>query len=292
MRRTLTPDDPRHGKYAGYVAHRFQEIPLCGPCREAKQAYQRAAYRRATVVPRRYEPTLLRKHLLRLLDSGMSRADIANTAGLSHETVQRIIDGRLTYVLRRTAVAIAALEPGTPGLCYRPSRGARRRLQALIAMGWPAKLIAEETQMSTSRLSMFLHGTSATDKVRIETWDLILDVYGRRAMKPGPSKLSRTLARKNGWAPPLAWDDIDKDDAPTGMTARLGNRWGVNKADRLAELRSLERQGVSIERAAEALGISQAALWKWCAANGAGDLYERISARTRTASNGHIAKAV
>jgi len=37
----VTPDDPRHGTYAGRLAHRAENSPVCDPCREAYNAYQR-----------------------------------------------------------------------------------------------------------------------------------------------------------------------------------------------------------------------------------------------------------
>lgn len=38
----MTPDDPRHGTYAGYMAH-YREAgvnSVCDPCRQAKNVYQ------------------------------------------------------------------------------------------------------------------------------------------------------------------------------------------------------------------------------------------------------------
>lgn len=50
----MNPDDPRHGTYAGYQAHKKtnQEQP-CEPCRIAYNAYQRER--------RKSDPTALRR---------------------------------------------------------------------------------------------------------------------------------------------------------------------------------------------------------------------------------------
>lgn len=37
----MNADDPRHGTYAGYNAHRKSGIPMCGPCRKAGTDYVR-----------------------------------------------------------------------------------------------------------------------------------------------------------------------------------------------------------------------------------------------------------
>lgn len=38
----MKADDKRHGSVAGYRAHRNSRTPICDPCREAKNAYNRA----------------------------------------------------------------------------------------------------------------------------------------------------------------------------------------------------------------------------------------------------------
>lgn len=38
----MTPDDPRHGTYAGALAHRSEGSDQCEPCRIARNAYMRA----------------------------------------------------------------------------------------------------------------------------------------------------------------------------------------------------------------------------------------------------------
>jgi len=37
----VTPDDPRHGTYAGYQSHRKDRETPCAPCRAANAAYTR-----------------------------------------------------------------------------------------------------------------------------------------------------------------------------------------------------------------------------------------------------------
>jgi hypothetical protein len=37
----MTPDDPRHGTYAGYQRHRKDDEDACAPCRAANNEYTR-----------------------------------------------------------------------------------------------------------------------------------------------------------------------------------------------------------------------------------------------------------
>ena len=41
-KKPLTVDDERHGTYAGALAHRAQDVPMCEPCRVARNAYMKA----------------------------------------------------------------------------------------------------------------------------------------------------------------------------------------------------------------------------------------------------------
>lgn len=43
---TLDPNDPRHGTYAGSMAHQLHKVPSCEPCREAARLYARDRRRR------------------------------------------------------------------------------------------------------------------------------------------------------------------------------------------------------------------------------------------------------
>lgn len=40
-RRTMLPDDPRHGTTAGANAHYAARVPLCQPCKDSRREYQK-----------------------------------------------------------------------------------------------------------------------------------------------------------------------------------------------------------------------------------------------------------
>lgn len=91
------------------------------------------------------------------------------------------------------------------------ARGTIRRIRALQAIGWTFQHIADEAGMPDRCLIPDLVDRKT---VRPETAAVIDKAYRALCMKPGPSNKTRRIAAKNHWAPPLAWDDIDNDEAP------------------------------------------------------------------------------
>lgn len=99
-------------------------------------------------------------------------------------------------------------------------RGAVRRIQALMVMGWPRRELARQAGYQGDALALILGGQR--QRLELATHQRIVDLYERLSMTHGPSSSSRIRATKKGWAPPLAWDDIDNDPEPN---------WGGNDTD-------------------------------------------------------------
>lgn len=119
-------------------------------------------------------------------------------------------------VLARKRYRLRALERGGP-LTTDPT-GTVRRVQALVALGWPVRLIAEEANVNEKSLRTFMY--SPGDTVTVTRAEAIAVVFERLCMTRGPSKASATIARKRGYVPPLAWDDIDDpNEVPEGVAA-------------------------------------------------------------------------
>lgn len=103
------------------------------------------------------------------------------------------------------------------------SRGVTRRIHALACLGWDMYAIAREVQTGRETVRQWtLH-----DTVYRTTHDRMAEVYDRLSMRLPPERdrmerlvasRARNKAKRNGWAPPLAWDDIDHDDHPRGHT--------------------------------------------------------------------------
>lgn len=197
----MTPDDPRHGTYAGYVAHigGIDRSQPCDPC-------ALAGYRR-------------RKH-----------------------------NRYLTLI-------------GTPAMV--PMLGTLRRIRALRTIGW--------TVVDISRASGIPEKTLRNPNHRGEyvyrgTADAVAAAYEQMCMtfpEGGYATRQRRHAARMKWAPPLAWDCIDTDTEPTGVSGRTKGRPHdeIDEAivQRLASGRTVE--GATVAEKFEAMR-------RWLAAGG------------------------
>ena len=146
----MTPDDPRHGSWAGYQVGCRDEC-----CATAAWRYQKG----------------------RVLDAHRGRPRM-----------------------------VSAL-------------GTRRRVQALACVGWTGYDIA--IRLGHGR--EWIRQVTMRDTIWRSTADAIANIYDDLCMVAPPvdthsrrAIVSRTKnrAQRNGWAPPLAWDDIDADAEP------------------------------------------------------------------------------
>lgn len=154
--------------------------------------------------------------------------------------------------------------------------GCTRRLRALYALGWTWDAIAAEAGRTKHQVWRIAHGVHCTDRgVYQATVQWVHDIYERLCMTR-PEGFSANRARNNaarkGWAPPLAWHDIDDpDEQPTG--------WEYKPADRAEVLRELAARGVGVSEVCRVLDLSRAALQKWCGNNDLSPLYRELVAR-------------
>lgn len=100
-----------------------------------------------------------------------------------------------------------------------PSIGTARRLQALTALGWNIRALARETGCEARQIRDWT--TSRHDTIFATTAARIADLYDRLSMSLPPERntdeknaasRARGRARRNGWVPPLCWDDKAIDD--------------------------------------------------------------------------------
>jgi hypothetical protein len=157
-------------------------------------------------------------------ERGHSPAWIASATGLSVETVQH-----LTHDLRRydrkigrhiaSRILQADITAATAGLT--DATGARRRLQALGALGWSCMEIARRYDGHFVSLANIARGAQSQVGPRLHR--LIVTAYDDLAMQPGPHHRTRLDAARKGWLPPLAWDDDTIDDP--AATPADPSRW-------------------------------------------------------------------
>lgn len=109
---------------------------------------------------------------------------------------------------------------GEPLTDLQPALGTRRRLQALMALGWSLSRLATHTGIDPTYLRVIVRQNQRVTTAIAET---VATTYDALSMTLPPSTtrgerqgLARSLryARERGFAPPLAWDDIDNDPEP------------------------------------------------------------------------------
>ncbi|TXS44917.1 hypothetical protein [Streptomyces sp. OR43] len=161
-----------------------------------------------------------RRHVANLRAAGMPDKDIMKLAEISPEVLRRVIanGAKLRYTTELRILAVPA--PSQPGRTMRrvDSVGTRRRLRALIALGWTRKAIAARIPgMYAEYLARLVHSESP-----VTTWMAGRIEQGYRELAglqpeahgvaPREAKRSRREAAENLWAPPGAWDDDRLDD--------------------------------------------------------------------------------
>lgn len=106
-----------------------------------------------------------------------------------------------------------------------PSRGTHRRIQALAARGWSLPFIAEQLGMDRTTIHKVLRAPLVHPDYAERASSLYDRLWAaeRPIRTPGEREsITKALqyARSRRWQPPLAWDDIDLDDAPPAVDTR------------------------------------------------------------------------
>lgn len=87
--------------------------------------------------------------------------------------------------------------------------GTVRRIQALMALGWPSRELAVRCGWTHGEAILEI---SRRETVQRKTVATIARLYDELSMIPGPSAETKKRAIRKGWAPPLAWDEGEIDD--------------------------------------------------------------------------------
>lgn len=178
-----------------------------------RRAYYAADYQLRRAIAHKEadrSPDRARARIAECRAAGMTIQQIARMAGLHYKHIEHI-ERRSVRVRPATERAILAVHPRlTPA-------GVVRRMQALAALGWTASEVAAVSGMTIASVKWYRRNIART--VPWDQGDAAGRAYDALAMRTPPDKptnrRTRTMARANGWLPPLAWDDID-DPAERG----------------------------------------------------------------------------
>ncbi len=282
----------QHGTRAAYVRDRCR----CTDCTAANTAASHTATRER--VYGRWHPyvdaTPVRDHIAALRTAGIGVERIAQLAGLSvshiRQLAEHIHSGSPATHRVRPSTAARVLCVGINNSSWAPSSrvdatGTRRRLQALIAIGWAPELLAAELGRRPNSLLRSMTSPSVTAR----TAHGVVGIYEQlwNATPPqttsdqrAAAEAARARAAAHDWLPPLAWDDIDTDPVPPALTTGQSRRGDI---DEIAVERALAGDRISYD---DLTAVEQQEVVRRLTARGSSirDIAAKLSTTKRTVS--------
>lgn len=202
----------------------------CRACKDAIAAHAR--HRHRLIAYGRWQAYVdaepARERVRELMAAGIGLPTIGARAQVSRPTMQRLIYGVRSHGIppsRRirpaTAAALLALDVRRPPLGARVDpTGTRRRLQALMAAGWPRTTLAARLGGDAKSLRQTMLADTVLESTRRAVARLYADLeFAQPPTGTWQERRAVALARKHataqGWAPPAAWfmGGIDDPDA-------------------------------------------------------------------------------
>ena len=219
------PARATHGSY-GYGNRKKCQ---CQPCRDAVNAYQkRLHYDHYNGKSRRIDATETKAHVQALLDAGCTFHQISEATGKAvfEAQIRNLMTGNkiygkdVTWLHQHTVDALLAV---TYQQCMEhdyllPAELMMRRVRALQYMGHSIPTIAERIGVSDSM--GYTWGERST-MVKASTLRKIDAVYAELSMVRGDNERTRWAAFREGYVPPMAWDEdtINDLDAEPDLSA-------------------------------------------------------------------------
>lgn len=275
---TETSPTVQHGTLRQYVIGKCR----CGECTAALRAYKNHTTRLKAYG--QWEPLTdaepCREHLRMLSEHGIGWRRAAQLAGVGAGSVNRLLRGEpgrqpSKRIRTETAVRLLAARPtleNQAACSVIDATGMRRRLQALVARGFPQKFIAARLGMDQANFSKLLYCeriTAGTVRKVVALYEQLWD-QDPAALGVGEQgrKYAKRVARKRDWVGPGAWDDATIDDPAAvpdlgGRTPRPIAVWedfefivrttGVEDRDVIAARLGISRDSLekNLERARE-----------------------------------------
>lgn len=279
----VCPPEHKHGEISTcYIQHKCR----CDDCRT--QSTVRAAKRRKLQAYGRWDDGLVdaepvRQHVRMLQAAGMGWKRIAEVSGVGNTAVSQLIYGRkgsnkdprkgeiVKRIKREKAEKLLAVKPELENLragAVIDSRGFRRRVEALMCVGWSMSKQAKAIGVNRRNFGLMMTRSQVTVKHHLVMVDLFDRWWNAEPLRGNKFDLiaynrTRNLARARKYVPPLGWDDIDLDDAPAVAD-------GV--VTREEEIEFMLGLGVSVDNIAEALSVSLSGLERYLYRHGRNDL--------------------
>lgn len=245
-----------HGTRVAYVKDRCR----CTDCTAANTAAGRVVHRARTFG--RWRPFVdaapVREHIRALRAAGIGVEQIAMLACVSTSHVRELAhpgrDGNsgIRRVRPETAHQVLRIRIDQANRAPRSrvvATGTHRRLQALIAVGWPHDELAARLGRSSAGLRRSMLSDSVTAQTAQDVSALYEQLWNRRPPQSTDAQCAaadaaRAYAAERGWLPPLAWDHIDTDPDRHHHAKRVETDGDL---DEIAIERALAGDGVRLE---------------------------------------------
>ncbi len=216
-----------HGTRNAYVFDHCR----CAPCTAANTAAHQARAR--SIAYGRWQPYVdadaARAHLQHLARAGIGLKRAAALSGISYGSLSRLAYGepatgrgptrRIRPQTEQRILAVTANPGNRADRALVDATGTQRRIQALVTNGWAQEQLARRIGRqgrSFRRLLTQATVTAATARAVSAIYEQLWDVPPptHTATENRAATKARAYATQLGWAPPMAWDDIDTDAEP------------------------------------------------------------------------------
>lgn len=224
-----------HGRHSTYTHGKCR----CPKCTLVATAWDANARRQKAYD--RWQPYVsaipVRNHVENLNKAGMTWHQIADAAGINWAVVRNLLVGKSRSLRAANAHALLNVQPPTlppaGGEALVDTTRSCRQLQALVAAGWPLRVLGRRAGLDLNTIVDAVYGRK---QVRAGTAHTIHVLYGQlwdqfpaeHGVRPHDIARSQRTAAKHHWAPALAWDDdtINNPDALPDWTGRCGTTGG------------------------------------------------------------------
>jgi hypothetical protein len=244
------------------------------PCIADARAYQAAHKRHRTrmIAYGRWNPFVdaepARQHVAALRAAGIGIDQIPALAGLDRRCITRL--PRTRSLRAETAAKILAIQPHpdlVAGGARTDATGTRRRLQALQALGWSQRRLAE--LLDTQQVVVGKAARGKSQFVTVATARRVRDLYDHIWNQPPPSATryerqsatnARRAAAERGWVPPLAWDDDTIDDPNAAPEGAEGSQPVDGRLPDRDDLQMLIETGSTVAALAQRFGVEESSV--------------------------------
>ncbi|MFJ9037915.1 hypothetical protein ACIRF8_15145 [Streptomyces sp. NPDC102406] len=268
---TAVREAPHHNTLTCYTSYHCR-LPEC--IERYNTNNQARLHANRTGGPRRLtDAQPVRNHVQMLMKAGATGHGIATQAGVSEKVVRQLLphtkDGRRQPLKRSVLtsnaekiLAVAVEDVAPPSV---DATGTVRRIQALVANGWPMIHLAGPLGLSSNYVWELLKRARTEDNLQVasSTARRVTERYEvlsrTRPSRHGIPKRSSTIARRHAaerrWAKPAYWDEYaDAIDDP-----HFQPMYGITRRLVIAEDASFIMRTTGLDRGAtaERLGVSR-----------------------------------